>query len=91
MILTVVSSSIKNNNLKKNELKKNESKKNELKTILKTHKKMYFMSKILLEKIEINSDLNIDNDFYVYKYFELQRKYVQMERKIKELYKDINT
>lgn len=86
-MLTVVSSSVyKNTNTQKNELKKNE-----LKRILKTHKKMDLMSKLLLEKIETNNDLNINNDFYVYKYFELQRRYVQIERKIKELNKDIDT
>lgn len=91
-MLTVVSSSVyKNTNTQKNELKKNELKKNELKRILKTHKKMDLMSKLLLEKIETNNDLNINNDFYVYKYFELQRRYVQIERKIKELNKDIDT
>lgn len=59
--------------------------------ILDTKKKLYFESKMLLEKIEINSHLNIDNEYYVYKYFELQKKYVQIEKKLDQLSEELNS
>ena len=38
-----------------------------LRKALDRKKRLYIESNMLLEKIEINNDLNIDNNFYVYK------------------------
>lgn len=70
---------------------KKDSKQDSLKRALDIRKKMYFKSKILLEKIEINNDLNIDNKYNVYKYLEFQKKYIKIDKKIEQLYKDINS
>ena len=74
---------------KRNMIKATSTNEKALRKALDRKKRLYIESNMLLEKIEINNDLNIDNHYYVYKYFELQKQYVKIEKIINELNENI--